>query len=48
MTVAEAQEKGVNDSMIHTDFMVGSEDLAITGIRPDGIEVPVFRNGTWS
>lgn len=48
MTVAEAQEKGVNDSMIHTDFMVGSEDLAITGIRPDGTEAAIFRDGTWA
>ena len=47
MTVKEAQEKGVNDSCIHVDFMVGSDDLAIDGIRPDGTVVPVFRNGTW-
>ena len=48
MTVAQAQEQGVNDSIIHVDFMIGSDDLSIDGIRPDGSTVPVFRNGTWA
>jgi len=48
LTTAEAQARGVNDSIIHVDFMVGSEDLAIDGIRADGSAVPVFRNGTWA
>lgn len=48
LTTAEAQKRGVNDSIIHVDFMVGSEDLAIDGIRADGSAVPIFRNGTWA
>lgn len=48
LTVAEAQERGINDSVIHTDFMVGSDDLSITGIRPDGTTAPIFANGTWA
>lgn len=44
----EAQKRGVNNSIIHVDFMVGSEDLAIDGIRADGSEAPIFRNGTWA
>ena len=48
LTTAEAQARGVNDSIIHVDFMVGSEDLTIDGIRADGSAVPVFRNGTWA
>lgn len=48
LTTAEAKARGVNDSIIHVDFMVGSEDLAIDGIRADGSAVPVFRNGTWA
>jgi len=39
---------GVNDSLTHVDFMVGSADLEITGIGPDGAEVPVFRNGNFA
>ena len=48
MTVEEAQQKGVNDSIIHVDFMVGADDLDIDGVKPDGTVVPVFRNGTWA
>ena len=48
LTVAQAKERGVNDSIIHVDFMVGSEDLAIAGVRADGSVVPVFRDGTWA
>ena len=39
---------GVNDSMIHVDFMIGSEDLNIDAICRDGRVVPVFRNGNWA
>ncbi|MBR3741369.1 MAG: aminopeptidase [Clostridia bacterium] len=48
MTVAEAQEKGVNDSIIHVDFMIGADDLSIDGVRPDGTTAPIFQNGTWA
>ena len=48
LTVAEAQARGINNSIIHVDFMVGSDDLAIDGIRADGSAVPIFRNGTWA
>ena len=41
-------EHGVNQSATHVDFMVGSDDLSITGILPDGTEVPVFVNGQWA
>lgn len=39
---------GLNDSMIHVDFMVGSDDLSITGTQSDGTLVPVFINGDWA
>jgi aminopeptidase len=48
MSREELRKKGVNDSMIHVDYMVGAEDLRITGIRADGTRVPVFENGTWA
>lgn len=38
---------GVNDSLLHEDFMVGSRDLAITGRTKDGREIPVFRDGNF-
>ncbi|MCO7127929.1 aminopeptidase [Sporolactobacillus shoreicorticis] len=39
---------GVNDSLIHEDFMVGSGELDIDGITEDGSRVPVFRKGAWA
>ena len=48
MSDEELKEIGINDSLIHVDFMVGSDDLDITGIKADGTQVPVFRNGTWA
>lgn len=47
-TKEECHEKGINDSMVHEDFMIGSEDLDITGITADGKEYPIFRNGEWA
>ena len=47
-TQDEAYKLGVNDSMIHEDFMIGAPDLSITGITGDGEEVAIFRNGTWA
>lgn len=38
---------GVNDSMIHVDFMVGTDDMDITGRTADGRAVPIFRRGAW-
>jgi len=48
MTDAELFELGVNDSINHTDFMIGSDDLAIDGVTAEGNVVPIFRNGTWA
>ncbi|NLH92155.1 MAG: aminopeptidase [Atopobium sp.] len=38
---------GVNQSAVHVDFMVGSDDLCVTGIKVDGTQEPVFVNGQW-
>ena len=48
LTMEEAREMGINDSIIHVDFMIGAEDLSIDGVRPDGKAVPIFRNGSWA
>lgn len=41
-------QHGVNDSLLHEDFMIGSADLSITGRKKDGQEVPVFREGNFT
>ena len=38
---------GVNDSLIHVDFMIGTVDLEITGITAAGEKIPVFANGNF-
>lgn len=48
MTQEEIHRAGVNDSVTHVDFMIGTPDLQVTGIMADGTEVPIFRNGEWS
>ena len=44
----ECRAMGINDSMIHVDFMIGCEDMSIDAITRDGKTVPIFRNGTWA
>ena len=39
---------GVNDSLTHVDFMIGTADLAVTGITADGRRVAVFRQGNFA
>jgi aminopeptidase len=44
---AERMERGVNHSTIHTDFMIGSNELEIDGVTASGEAVPILRNGDW-
>lgn len=48
MNEEELDQHGVNDSLVHVDFMIGSEKLDIDGVKQDGTSEPVFRNGTWA
>ena len=47
-TLEECRELGVNDSMIHVDFMIGCADLNIEAITRDGKTVQIFRDGNWA
>lgn len=48
MGMEELIAHGINaESNTHVDFMVGTDDLSITGITHDGREIPVMRNGNW-
>ncbi len=48
MDEAALKEAGANESLTHVDFMVGTEDLEIIGIKADGSEIVVFENGNFS
>ncbi|MGA2009627.1 MAG: aminopeptidase [Solirubrobacteraceae bacterium] len=37
----------INSSAIHTDFMIGGDEVSVTGVRPGGDEVPLLRDGRW-
>lgn len=47
-TLEELKEKGINDSMIHVDFMIGSKDMNIVGITKENKEVQIFKDGDWA
>ena len=44
----EREEKGLNESVVHEDFMIGSESMDIDGICRDGRKIPIFRKGNWA
>lgn len=48
MSEDELKEAGLNRSTTHVDFMIGSSEMDIDGIKEDGSRVPIFRNGTWA
>ena len=39
--------KGANDSLIHVDWMIGSGELSVEGVRSDGSAVALMRCGEW-
>ena len=47
-TLEECRALGVNDSMIHVDFMIGCDTMNIDAVCEDGRTVAIFRNGNWA
>lgn len=47
-TKEQFNEMGVNDSMIHVDFMIGTKDLNIIGHKRNGEVVAIFKDGNWA
>ena len=48
MTKEALKEKGINDSLIHVDFMIGSKDLEIVGVTKRGDRVAILTDGNWA
>lgn len=48
MSSDELKAHGLNESITHVDFMIGSELMNIDGVTADGQSEPVFRNGNWA
>ena len=47
-TLEECRALGINDSMIHEDFMIGCDSMDIDAVCADGKIVPIFRSGNWA
>ena len=48
MTRDELMKKGLNNSAIHEDVMIGAPDTRVVGITKRGEEVAIFENGEWA
>ena len=44
----DAHKAGINDSIVHEDFMIGTKDMCITAVCADGKEVAIFKDGEWA
>ncbi len=47
-TLEQCRALGINDSMIHEDFMIGCDSMNIDAVTREGKTVPIFRNGNWA
>ena len=48
MSAEDLEKNGLNESITHVDFMIGSAEMNIDGITKDDQTEPVFRNGNWA
>jgi aminopeptidase len=48
MTKEQIEAAGINSSMIHVDFMIGSKDMSIVGVTQQGKRVQIFKDGNWA
>lgn len=48
ISAKERAARGLNDSIEHVDFMIGTKDLKVDGITKDGTVIPLFKNGDWA
>ena len=44
----EIIKRGGNSSMIHIDWMIGSDEINVDGMNSNGASIPIFRNGEWA
>ncbi len=48
MNSEQLLQAGINDSATHVDFMIGTKDMNIDGIKADGTQVAIFKDGNWA
>ena len=47
MNEDEKRATGLNDSSVHVDFMIGSAEMDVDGVKQDGSAEPLMRQGAW-
>lgn len=48
LTTEEAESIGCNESVVHTDMMISSEEVSVTALLQSGDSVPLIENGAWA
>lgn len=48
MNDEELDAHGVNNSLTHVDFMIGTKDMNIVGVKQDGEKIHIFKDGNWA
>jgi aminopeptidase len=48
MTAEQKLAAGMNTSLIHVDWMIGSGELDVDGVARDGKAEPLMRKGEWA
>lgn len=48
LTPEELDALGYNDSIVHTDFMIGGPDVTALGVERGGAEVPIIEDDLWA
>lgn len=48
ISLEDCHKRGINDSMVHEDFMIGTKDLSVVGNVRGGGKVQIFTNGNWA
>lgn len=48
LTDDECKKRGINDSMIHVDFMIGAKDTCVWGVTKTGERIQIFKDGNWA